>query len=336
MTSVSSRIGLSPLRRRCAALLPVFGLLVLSPVIAAAQNNEAELRTAARDLASQGIEAFDRHDYVAALDRFQRAFALVPAPSISVMQARALAQLGRILEALDVYEKTQRMPLPPDAPEAFKQAVLDAQRESEALWRDIPRLTIHVKTTTPAPSDLTIMLDSKKVPPALLDVSRPADPGPHQITARASGFAAETRTIMLERGSKATVEIPLVATVDSGQGGEKPPSHDEVTSDGSSKRLWGWAAVGAGSAGLVLSGITGVIALQKHSALESECHPGCPAGAESDLSMFHTTRTLSYASFLAGSVSLGVGSYLLLSGSGNSPTVGASVGPAQVALWGRF
>lgn len=335
MTSVSSIVGST--RWRGLRLLPILAGLALSPSRSSAQNNEAENRTAARDLAVQGAEAFDRHDYLTALDRFERAFALVPAPSISVMQARSLAQLGRYLEALDVYEKTQRMPLPPDAPEAFKQAVLDAHRESESLWNDVPRLTIHVQAPMPLPSDLTILLDSKKVPPALHDVSRPADPGPHQITVHATGFATESRAISLERGSNTKVNIPLVATDASTPAPvENRSMHDSLAQDGQVKRIGGWAAVGVGSAGLVLSGITGIIALQKHSTLNSQCHPGCPAGAADDLSAFRTTRTLSYVSFIAGSASLGVGSYLLLSGSNNSPSVGASIGPAQVGLWGRF
>ena len=92
MTSASSPIGFSLSRFRGLRLLPIVGVLLLSPEYSAAQSNGAESRTAARDLASQGIEAFERHDYAAAIDRFERAFALVPAPSISVMHARSLVQ----------------------------------------------------------------------------------------------------------------------------------------------------------------------------------------------------------------------------------------------------
>ena len=337
MTSVSSHIGFSLSRFRRLRLLPIVALLSLSPAYSAAQKDDAEIRTAARDLASQGIEAFERHDYAAAIDRFERAFALVPAPSISVMHARSLVQIGRYLEALDVYEKTQRMPLPPDAPEAFKQAVSDAHSESEGLWRSVPRLTIHVQTLAPPPSDLTIALDSKRVPAALLDVSRPADPGPHRITAHAVGFNQETRSVLLEPGSQTTVDIPLVAADSNTPVLMKESTHDAPPARGSqATQILGWSGVGVGSAGFVLSGITGIIALKKHSTLESQCHPGCPVSAADDLSTFRTTRTISYASFIVGAASLGVGSYLLLSGSSHTPSVGATIGPEQVALWGRF
>ena len=166
---------------------------------------------------------------------------------------------------------------------------------------------------------------------------RPVDPGPHQIVAQATGFIRETRTISLERGSKTTVEIPLLAGAANTEFPVQDRSmHDDLPREGQAQRTWGWAAVGVGSAGLVISGITGVIALQKHSTLDTQCHPGCPVGAADDLSTFRTTRTMSYASFIVGSASLGLGGYLLLAGSGNSPTVGASIGPAHVGLWGRF
>ena len=337
MTSVSSPIGFSLSRFRGLRLLPIVGVLLLSPEYSAAQTNDAEIRTAARDLASQGIEAFERHDYAAAIDRFERAFALVPAPSISVMHARSLVQVGRYIEALDVYEKTQRMALPPDAPEAFKQAVSDAHSESEVLWRSVPRLTIHIRTLAPPPSDLTITLDSKRVPAALLDVSRPADPGMHQIAARAAGFNQEVRSVSLESGSHTTVDITLVAARANSPILTEASTHDAVPAEGGpAKRILGWTGVGVGSAGLVLSGVTGIVALKKHATLESQCHPGCPVSATDDLSTFRTARTISYASFIVGAASLGVGGYLLLSGSNNTPSIGATIGPEQVALWGHF
>jgi len=320
-------------------------LPVTLPKTAAAQDIGAENRTAARDLASQGVEAYEHKDFATALDRFSRAFSLVPAPSISIMQARSLAQLGRYLEALDRYEKTQRMPLPADAPEAFKQAVADAKVESENLWQEVPRLTIHVRTPGIPPGDLTLLLDSKQVPTALLDVSRPADPGPHEILVRATGYATATRSIVLERRGQATVDIPLLPPgaapktpkLASAELTEPGRNDREDTLDAhSSTRTWGWAAVAVGSTGLVLSAVSGAVALGKHSTLETQCHPGCPVTAADDLSTFRTTRTLSYASLFAGSVTLGLGSYWLLSSPGSPKTVGAAVGPAYVGLWGKF
>ena len=124
-----------------------------------AQGVDAETRTVARELARQGADAFERHDYTTALDRLTRAFSLFSAPTISVMQARSLVHLGRFVEALDKYEETQRMSLGDDSPDAFRQAVNEAKSEAEELRARIPRLLIRVRTTS--------VRASRRWPPAL-------------------------------------------------------------------------------------------------------------------------------------------------------------------------
>ncbi len=344
MISVSSTRCLFALIRQWVrrGLAPFLALALASPILRA-QDSGAAVRTMARDLAAQGAEAFEHQDYKTALDRFGRAYSLVPAPSIVIMQARSLAKLGRVIEALDKYEKTQHMPLADDAPDAFRQAVSDARREGEELWKNVPRLTIHVRVSPVSPNDLTVSLDGRQLPGALMDVSQPTDPGPHTIAVKAAGFETETRSVTLEVGDRVTLDIPLVADTRAA----KPPSAGSSSpssslSDRASRepsaamRPWAWTAVGVGTAGLALSAITGVIALEKKSTLDTQCHPGCPASAANDISTFRTTRTVSYASLLVGSASIGLGGYFLLTGSGEQRTIGATLSPTHVGIWGDF
>lgn len=308
-----------------------------------AGDSGAETRAVARDLAAQGVEAYEQHDYATALDRLGRAYALVPAPSISIVQARALAQVGRVLEALDVYEKTQRVQLTSDAPEAFKQAVSDARREGEALLTQVPRLKIHVGPSSVSPKSLTLLLDSKLVPQALFDVDRPIDPGPHEVRVRAEDFEPETRMITLSPGDHVTLDIPLTARPSTNpssaiaSGTSSAPSDKRYNQQlDASLKPWAWAAVGTGTAALVLSAVTGVVALEKKSALDSQCHPGCPVSAADDLSTFRTTRTLSYVSLFAGVATIGLGGYVLVAGNGEQKVIGTSLGPTGVHIWGSF
>jgi hypothetical protein len=308
-----------------------------------AQDSDAETRTAARDLAAQGAEAFERQDYATALDRFTRAFSLVKAPSISVMEARSLAKLGRMLEALDKYERTQRTPLAEDAPDAFRQAVSDAQREGRELWRRVPRLMIHARVPRGTSESLKILLDSKPVPAALLDVQRPIDPGLHQVDAAADGYDSVSRVVTVQAGDQVTLDIPLNSTMVNPQTvptlvpTARPVAGDPPNRDSrSAASPWGWAAVGVGTAGLLLSTVTGVIALEKKSTLDSLCSPGCPPRAADDISAFRTARTLSYVGLLGGAAFFGAGSYVLLSGSHDGAALGASVGPMNANLWGTF
>src|SRR6185295_6955519 len=84
-------------------LLGLFSGTLLCASSAFAQD--AGIRTAARDLATQGAQAFEAGEYAQASDFFRRAHELVPAPSIALLQARSLAKLGQLLEAIDIYEQ---------------------------------------------------------------------------------------------------------------------------------------------------------------------------------------------------------------------------------------
>ncbi len=158
---------------RLSLLSLISGLLLCA---SSAFAEDAEIRTAARDLATQGAQAFDAGDYAQASDFFRRAHELVPAPSIALLRARSLAKLGQLLEAIDIYEQTSRLKLAEDAPEAYVQAVETARNELEEVRRRLPRLKltlIGVSATEPA----QVSMDDKPTPDALLGVERPINPG---------------------------------------------------------------------------------------------------------------------------------------------------------------
>ena len=124
----------------------------------------------------------------------------------------------------------------------------------------------------------------------------------------------------------------------------KPPSasssnHASTALDsdaGATTRWLGWTALGVGALGVGTSAVTGVIALGAKSDLDAACRPGCPASAQGDIDTFRTQRTLSYVSLGIGAVALGVGGYLLLGESGESPRVGALLTPNSAAFAGVF
>ncbi|MET0595052.1 MAG: hypothetical protein ABW133_20300 [Polyangiaceae bacterium] len=295
----------------------------------------------ARELARQGADAFERKDYTTALDRLTRAFSLFRAPTIAVMQARSLVRLGRFVEALDKYEETQRMSLADDAPEAFRQAVNEAKGEAEELRARIPRLLVRVRTTTGRIEGLKIQLDGKPLPAALLDVERPIDPGAHQISVTASNGELVVRSTRLAEGEHAALEIPL----DAGPNPAAPVTPERVGPtagtvqpmvESSSTTTWGWVGVGAGVAGLSTFAVSGAIALGKKASLDEVCRPGCPPSAADDIDSFRTMRTISYVSLAAGVAAIGIGGYVLLSGSRDSAHVAVSMGPGIATVGGAF
>jgi hypothetical protein len=305
-----------------------------------AQEADAETRTAAREMATQGAEAFEKQDYETALDRFQRASSLFRAPSISVMEARTLVKLGRLVAALDKYEETRHTALPADASEALQRAVNDAARESEELRARVPLLRISL-VGKPLSVEAKVTIDGKPVPAALLDVERPVDPGHHAIEATAAGLSPVRRSIELVQGEHRQVDIQFGSSTPSDRLLLSPQAEQRPTPGANSTprnplTTWGWAATGLGAVGLGTSLVTGVVALGKKSDLDSACHPGCPQSSSDTLDSFRFNRTLSYASFVVGAAALGVGGYILLSGSRESSHVSASLSPDGAALSGAF
>ncbi|MFZ5894539.1 MAG: tetratricopeptide repeat protein [Myxococcota bacterium] len=329
MTSASERS-----RPRWIASLTLLALLALHAPAHALEEVDSETRSIARELALQGAEAYEKHDYHTALDRFQRASTLFRAPSITVMLARSLAQLGRFLEALDRYEETQRLPLPPDAPEAFQLAVDDARSEARALRARIPRLEVRTSGGTPAPG-LRVTLDGRPVAEALLNVERPIDPGSHVLAATAPGMSPFQQDFSLNEGERRVISLPLLSPA---LNRTTTPVSQDTTPNArhtGSGRAWGYALAGVGVAGLGFGAITGAVALSRKSDLDEVCRPGCPASSADDISSFRLNRTLSYAGFGLGALALGIGGYVLLTSSPSHP-VTARITPGGVQVGGSF
>jgi hypothetical protein len=344
MISVSKRAtGIPNARRRPRwMVLPILIFLAIRTAPSHAQGADAEMRTVARELARQGADAFEQRDYPTALDRLTRAYSLFRAPTISLLQARALVRLGRLVEALDKYEETQRLPLGDEPPDLFLKAVGEAKDEAQQLRARVPRISIQIRAVHGRLDGLSVQLDGKPVPSALLDVERPIDPGMHEVTVKANTYDPVVRQAQLGEGDRVVLQIALDAPrkAQPTEGLEaKAPAPDALqsaTNDPSQRLLFGWLGVGVGSAGLAAFAVSGVVALQKKSGLDAVCRPGCPPSAAQDIDSFRTMRTISYVSLVAGAASLALGGYFLLSGSPESAHVAVSVGPANASVGGAF
>jgi hypothetical protein len=299
--------------------------------VASAQEADASTRMAARDLAMTGAEAFDEQDFATALDRFQRAESLYKVPSIAVMVARSLARVGRVVEAVDKYEETLRMPLDAAAPEAFQRAVAGAKAEVEVERARVARLELRLPADAPAGTELR--LDGKLVPAALVGVPIPVDPGSHRVEARAPGRQPFGQELTLGEGGRQSLDVslpfeqpapaPVAPTRLAAERGAGPSTLTVVL-------LAGGAAAVAGGA------VTGVVALNRRSKLDDVCTPGCPSGMRSDIQSFRLNRALSYIGFGLGAAAIGTGTYLLLHRGSAGEQVGALVLPAGAALTGTF
>lgn len=322
-------MGSSRLARRVVVAVSLVVAASVRP--ARAEEADASIRMAARELALTGADAFDKRDYVTALDRFKRAEALYRAPSIAVMVARCLARVGRVVEAVDKYEETRRVPLDGNAPEAFQRAVADANAEVDAVKARVSRLQLQLPPDAPAGTE--VRLDDKPLPAALIGVDVPVDPGTHRITARAPGRAPYRDELIAAEGGRREVKISLSVGRDASLLPATEPSADSARGRPSGLAI---ALLAGGGVALAGGAVSGIVALGHKSQLDENCSPGCPVTMKSELDAFRLTRTLSYVGFGVGIAAAGAGTYFLLHRAGSGRELGARILPGGAAVTGRF
>jgi len=308
---------------------------------ASARAEDAETRTAARDLATQGAHAFEAGHFADAADFFKRAHELVHAPSIALLEARSLAKLGQLLEAIDIFEQTAHFKLSDDAPEAYTQAVASARAEVEELRRRVPRLKLTLVGGSPNDAPPQVTIDDKPTPAALLGVERPINPGLHRIAVRLAGQLRTSRELSLLESESYQVELdvsgakvapkpvlfeasPLVAPA---------PSADESPN---TTRTLGYVGIGVGVLGLGIGTYTGLVALHHRSSLDAACDPGCPMSSADDLHSFRTNRTVSWISYGVGIAAGATGVLLLTLGKPAHEHVAIRALPTGIQIGGQL
>ncbi len=312
-------------------------LALTTPAFATDTPPEADshTRTAARTLAAEGTEAFERREYERALDLFDRALSLVRAPTLALMRARTLVELGRWVEAVDTYATLPRADDPSNP--AFRQALDEAEHELGVLMARLPRLRVSVRG--PDGAEREVRIDGRKLEPALVGVDSPVDPGPHRVEVIVPGRAPEVRDVTLAERDRKELVIELVAPEPARRPEPvaKPvPRPAPVESGGFDVPVI--AAFATAGAGLVLGVTTGAIALGKKSDLDAVCTVDCPETMRGTLSAYRLHRTLSYVGFGIGVVGAGVGSYFLMSEpeEEGSAQVSLVLSPSGVLVSGRF
>jgi hypothetical protein len=283
----------------------------------------------------QGADAFEAKDYATALDRFNRASALFPAPSIAVMRARTLVKLGRWVEALDAYAAVSSLTVPAAAPEAYRRAQSDALTEAGELRTSMPRLQIQSPKGAGQSEKFVIRLDERVLPAAVLDVEQPVDPGTHTVRADIDGSVVFQQTVTVAAGERTSVDV-----APGSDDGSAPTKNNEAfaasSQPGSARRVWTYVAFGAGALGFGVAIVSGSAAISKQSDLDAACRPRCPPGSEDDRASIRSNRSLAFAGLAVGVVGVGVGVYLLLSGRSDSSHVAARFTPAGARLEGVF
>jgi hypothetical protein len=309
--------------RAIAAAVCTWVLVCSSLAFAAPSEGE---RSRARKLAYDGQEALEKNDYASAADRFERADAIIHAPTLLLGLARAQVGLGKLVAATATYRRIVNEGAPPRSPAPWFKAVEEAKSELTLLKGRVPSLLIQVV----GPNAQKVTVDGAEVNSG---DAVPTDPGRHVVRATAEGFTPAEANVDAREGGTATVKLelqPIAAAVE-------PPPPPMTTSP---RRTVGFIALGFGGAGLAFGGVMGAAAIGKHSTLTDECQNGhcATAKAGNDLTSYHHVGTLSTIGFIAGGALAAAGIVLIVTAPKAAPVSDASLSLTSngLSFAGRF
>ena len=174
---------------------------------AVAMGQSAADKATARQMATQGIQYYQQGKHAEALDLLQRAEQLYDAPVHLIYIARTQMALGKLVEASETYRRLVRTDLAAGAPQAFKDAVADAQKELQQLEPKIPSLRIEVNPTDA--KGLQLKLDGEVLSSVVIGINRPTNPGKHSVEAAAADFDSASASVDLVAGGKQSVTLQM-------------------------------------------------------------------------------------------------------------------------------
>ena len=258
-------------------------------------------RAAARDLAAEGIEAYQAGDFPTASQKLEKAYRLFATPTLGLWSARASYQLGHWVEAAERFREAQRASADVGDAAAQRQAQKDAGDELTALSSRIPAITIELDGTDAV--GVVLHLDGVVISPDLLGVRRPVNPGKHRVEA-SRGSARAQADVQLAEKEHQRVALRLVEPASTSAAAPaatttkpavlSPPS--AASTEREDVAAWvspvAISAVALGGASLAASGITALLA-------QGKCAGGGCA-SKSDQATYDPLRAVSSVTFWAG------------------------------------
>jgi hypothetical protein len=319
-------------------------LLTLSAACGVAHAQSPEDIDQARELAGQASDLLDEQRFEEALERVTQAEAKFHAPTHLLMMAEAQIGLGRLVDAVDTYERIAAEPLPSSAPRAFVKAKETARVKLRDLIARIPSLKIVVRG--PDSGGVSVTVDDKPFP---LDADEAVrfDPGERRLKVVAQGYVSVERSVILpNRGGVTVEEVLLVkeSEVEAAPVQPPPARPPDVAVREEPSLVPVWVAFGVGGAGLVVGTVSGVLALKQVGRLSDRCPDyKCPEKQQERIDSARTLGTVSTIGFGVAVVGAGTGLGLLLLGQQPSDPAAESrssvqpwIGLGSAGLEGRF
>lgn len=327
------RFGADVMRARRVLLVLYCAVLGLSwsawPRLSAAQEqaDDPAVTATARVLAVDGVKLAQSDHCADAIDKLEQAEKLHHAPIVLTRLGECYIKLGRLLAGVESLRAVLREPLPPNPSEALSQAYADARSLLDATKPKLATLTVRVDGVADT-AQLTLSIDGKNLPSALLGAAQPSDPGEHQIQVAAPGFVTASRRVSLAPGEVQTVFLTPVAAAHGGDEARTPessevPAQRSTTIESempaqaapagavSASHLPAYITWGASVAALGVGVAFGIMALNDKANLDQRCpNKACPADAQRLLDDSHMHATVSTVASAVGLAGAAVGGLL--------------------------
>jgi hypothetical protein len=286
---------------------------------AAARADEAADTAAARVLGGDGIILADAGDCQQAVDKLRRAEELHPAPTTAARLGECEIGIGQLVVGTERLQRLLREPVPANSPAPFIDALARARR---VLDQALPRIaTMRISVRVQPTTKVQVTVDGERLPEALLDNDRPADPGRHKLAASAIGFLTKTEEVTLSEGE--TVKVTLELLPDR-TGRVAAPSEPSERSKAATPKVASSGGVGpgplvafsVGGVGLAAGIASGLVVFLDSVDLSKSCGANriCPPDKQSEISSAKTWATISSIGFGVAGAGLTAGMMVLLFG----------------------
>jgi len=296
-----------------------------------AADTDAAVTATARKLAIEGVKLAQNGQCPEAIDKLERAEKLHHAPIVLTRLGECYIRVGRLLAGVESLRAVLREALPENPSPALSQAYEDAQHTLDETAPKLAHLTIRVQGAG-SDADLSLVIDGRGLPAALLGASQPSDPGAHVIELSADGYLPATRRVTLAEGEDQTLVMslepapqrarkPALAILPAPAPAHatlQPPSASEaaVAADGGSH--WpAYVAWGTGAAALGVGIGFGIAAMNNKTSLDDRCPDhACPPGSDALLSTSRTNALVSTVGYVVagGGAVVGLLLYWLVDG----------------------
>jgi hypothetical protein len=238
----------------------------------AAPTEDPEKRAAADALFELGKQAMAQNDFATACPKFEEVVRILPGKIGSLLKlAECYEAAGRVASAKTTYDAAARAAKAADDPRASA-----AEEHSKSLAGRIPAIVVTVPDQVRALHGLVVRRDDLDVGSPQWGAPIPVDPGPHALTATATGKRTWQSSVNVQAGAGVvTVTVPMLE--DEAPSPTPPPAVEQARPAPvvvkPTTRTWPWVI---GASGLALLGAAagfGADGLAAQSRLRQHCGP---------------------------------------------------------------